>query len=165
MCDFPQVFAILASEGREREFYPWYALYCRLMGQDCYRTAYTYGVKDIEPGVFAIIEGLDPKEARVYMSMVLSVLGGGPDLKTYIKGLAVNHLYLDHAFDPVLLSGDVINSLSRRYGWRVVGALLGATGDSVDVSECVREPSLIAWQAIRNIYGVRLRGLKESQAR
>jgi hypothetical protein len=155
------VFAILSSEGREREFYPWYALRCLLAGQDCYRIAYTYGVEDTEPGVFAIIEGMEPREARVFMSMALSVLEGEPDIKTFIKALAINHLYLNHAFDPVLLSGDMINSLSRRYGWRVVGALIGATGDSIDTSDCVREPSLITWQAIREIYGVRVRGLKK----
>jgi len=162
VCDIPQVFAILASEGREREFYPWYALRCLLMGQDCYRIAYTYGVEEAEPGVFAIIEGLDPREARIYMSMALSVLEGDPDLKTFIKALAINHFYLNHAFDPVLLSGEMINSLSRRYGWRVIGALLGATGDAIDVSECVREPSLITWQAINNIYGGKVRGLEKS---
>jgi hypothetical protein len=156
MCDIPQVFAILAYEGREKEFYPWYALRCKLMGQDCYRIAYTYGVKGVEPGVFQIIDGLSGRDARIFMTMALSVLEGEPDLKAYIEALAINHLYLNHSFDGILLSGEMINSLSRRYGWRVVGALLGATGSSIDVSDCVKEPSLITWQAISGVYGGRV---------
>ena len=152
MCSPIQVYALLSYEGREREFYPWHALNCLLMGQDCYRTAYTYGVRESEPEVFKIIDGLSPLEASVFMASLLKRLRAEPRMSDYVKALAVNHLYLSHRYDGELLSGELINELSRRHGWTVIGALLGVTGDIVETHKCVEEPSLLAWTGIREAY-------------
>ena len=152
MCNIIQVYALLASEGREKEFYPWYSLYCLLMGQDCYRTAYTYNVKESEPEVFRIINGLSPLEASILMCSLLKRLRAEPKISDYVKALAVNHLYLGHKYDGELLSGELLNELSRRHGWGLIGALLGATGDTVETHRCVDEPSLLTWAGIREAY-------------
>jgi hypothetical protein len=152
MCNPIQVYALLASEGREREFYPWYALQCLLMGQDCWRTAYTYNVKEIEPEVFRIIDGLSPLGASVLIASLLKRLREEPKLSDYVKALSINHLYLSHRYDSELLSGELLNELSRRHGWGLIGALLGVTGDMVETHKCVEEPSLLSWTGIRDAY-------------
>jgi hypothetical protein len=117
MCNLALVYSRLLLEGREGEFYPWYALNCLLLGQDCHRTAYTYGVRDSEPEVYRIIDGISTPEAERLLSSLIERLRKDPRLSDYVKALVVNHLYLNHKYDHVLLSGDILNSVSRRYGW------------------------------------------------
>jgi len=164
VCDVVQVFASLRHEGREREFYPWYALRCLLMGQDCYRIAYTYSVKDLDPEAFKIINALSQQEARSLMTSLLKRLGEEPSLGDFVKALAVNHLYLKHEYDGRVLHGELINRLIRRYGWSTIGVLLGAVNDVIETHRCVEEPSLITWQALKQVYGGVFRGGEKSKA-
>ena len=124
MCDTVQVFSSLRHEGREREFYPWYAIKCLLLGQDCYRTAYTYNVKDFDSEAFKIIDGMSPQEAYSLFATLLERLEKEPSLGDFVKALAVNHLYLKHEHSGKVLSGELINKLVRKYGWNVIGVLL-----------------------------------------
>jgi len=164
MCDIIQVYALLASEGREREFYPWYAIRCLLMGQDCYRIAYTYNVKEIDPEAFRIIDGISPQEASSLLDSILKRLESEPSLGDFVKALAINHLYLKHEHDGRLLSGELINRLSRRYGWGLIGTFLGVVNDTIETHKCVDEPSLLASTGIKEIYRGALYGGEKNKA-
>jgi hypothetical protein len=164
MCDVAQVFASLRHEGREREFYPWYAIRCLLMGQDCYRIAYTYNVKEADPEAFKIIDGMPRREAEALITSLLERLEEEPSLGDFVKALAVNHLYLKHEHDDRVLSGELLNKLVRKYGWSVVGVLLGAVNDVIETHKCVGEPSLMTWQAVKQAYGGVFRGGEKSKA-
>jgi len=152
MCNLALVYSRLLLEGREGEFYPWYALNCLLLGQDCHRTAYTYGVRDSEPEVYRIIDGMAVPEAERLLASLVERLRKNPRLSDYVKALAVNHLYLNHKYDHVLLSGDILNMVSRRYGWGMIGAMLGQIPDVIETYKCIDEPPLIAWTGIREAY-------------
>jgi len=165
VCDTVQVFSSLRHEGREREFYPWYAIKCLLLGQDCYRTAYTYNVKDFDSEAFKIIDGMSPQEAYSLFATLLERLEKEPSLGDFVKALAVNHLYLKHEHSGKVLSGELINKLVRKYGWNVIGVLLGAVNDVIETHKCVEEPSLIAWQAVKQIYGGAFSGGEKGKAR
>jgi hypothetical protein len=152
VCNILQVYPALAARGREGEFYPWYALNCLLLNQDCHRVAYTYGVRESEPEVFRIISGLSPEEARALVDLLLERLEREPRISDYVKALAVNHLYLGHEYDDRLLSEEMLGALSRRYGWELIGALLGLAGSVVETNQCIDEPPLIAWVGLREAY-------------
>lgn len=152
MCDFIQLFTILSRKMKELEFYAWHSLYCKLENKDCYRIAYTYGVKEYDPEIFAIIDDMDLLEAKKLFMKIYTRFKETYEIEDYIKLLAINHLYLSHEETEHLLSDDFINILSRKYGWEVVGTLIGVLNNRIETYKCSDYPSLQTWIPLSNAY-------------